>query len=943
MKVRLTSTAAAVAALLMSQTVVAQQTPAAPEPAASAPAAPAPAATPAVASPAAADAPADAQRIVVTGIRASLQKSLREKRDADTRVEVITSEDIGKMPDKNVADSLMRVPGVNISSASANEGGFDENDRVSLRGTSPSLTQTLVNGHSISSGDWFVLNQTGTVGRSVSYSLLPSQLVDRVVVRKSAEASLVEGGVAGAVDIITRKPLQFGKPLTLEAQAGVVYADLPRKTDPQLSLLGNWKNDENTLGVMLQLFSEKRHLRRDGQELLGYEAIKPDSTIATANPDLAGVLYPVLIGSALFEQERKREGGLLSVQIRPATTLSLTANAFTSKMEASNYNRNYLLWGSRILGGGEGEAPLPGYQVRNGTLVSANFAGLDPTKSFAVYDQISRPDSGSSSKFLSFEADWAATDSLSIKASLGTTRGIGKTPTQDVFELESGRGTGGGWNLNGVDRAADWNLGSNDNSTPGSAVFGWIFGAQNVKVVDKETWGQLDAELEWKAGPMRALKFGARATEHSRKTGEIVAQGPKIPADPPPGTTPDPALDPRLPANWPQGFQQYPGNFGNGLGGDFPRDIWFFTPDQLAAYNRRYANRDPVTRRFWPGEYGLTEKTQAAYAQSDLGGGNWSGNVGVRLVRTQQETLINETAVDPTAPGVNNTSLFGAFVPTLRERTYTDALPSANIKFKLSPELTARFALARVMSRPDYSALTSSVSLSPPPVVAPGAVGTGSGGNPDLKPVRATTFDANVEYYYAPRALLSAGAFHMDLSSYVGFGRVTRQYATEGKDAAGNTVTIPLDYNLTVPVNVKGKVSGIELAWEQPLFSNFGVAANYTYTKAEDNKGDPIVGASKNTINLSAYFENDMFNARVAWNHRSSFYSGLDRQTAFSQEDTSNLAASLGFKFTEQLSLTLDGHNLTNEKLKYFALNRDQPRSIYVNGRQYYLTLRGKF
>ncbi len=938
MKVRLTPTAAAVAALLMSQSVLAQTTPAAPAAAASAPAVAAPTAAAPAASASAAAAAADAQRIVVTGIRASLQKSLREKRDADTRVEVITSEDIGKMPDKNVADSLMRVPGVNISSASANEGGFDENDRVSLRGTSPSLTQTLVNGHSISSGDWFVLNQTGTVGRSVSYSLLPSQLVDRVVVRKSAEASLVEGGVAGAVDIITRKPLQFGKPLTLEAQAGVVYADLPRKTDPQLSLLGNWKNDENTAGVMLQVFSEKRHLRRDGQELLGYEAIKPGSTIATTNPDLAGVLYPVLIGSALFEQERKREGGLLSVQIKPITTLSLTANAFTSKMDASNYNRNYLLWGSKILGAGEGQAPLPGYQVRNGTLVSANFAG-DPTKTFAVYDQISRPDSGSSSKFLSFEADWAATDSLSIKASLGTTRGIGKTPTQDVFELESGRGSSAGWSLNGVDRAADWNLGSNNNSNPSSAVFGWIFGAQNVKVVDKETWGQLDGELDLQAGPMRALKFGVRATDHSRSTGEIVAQGPKIPPD----TNTDLSIDPRLPANWPQGFQQYPGNFGNGLGGDFPRDIWFFTPPQLAAYNDRFANRNPVTRRYWPGEYGLTEKTQAAYVQSDLGGGDWSGNVGVRLVRTQQETLINETAVNPTGPGVNNTSLFGAFVPTLRERTYTDALPSANIKFKLSPELTARFALARVMSRPDYSALTSSVSLSPPPVVVPGAVGTGSGGNPDLKPVRATTFDANVEYYYAPRSLLSAGAFHMDLSSYVGFGRVTRQYATEGKDAAGNSIIVPLDYNLTVPVNVKGKVSGIELAWEQPLFTNFGVAANYTYTKAKDNDGKPIVGASKNTINLSAYFENDMFNARIAWNSRSSFYSGLDRQTAFSQEDTTNLAASLGFKFTEQLSLTLDGHNLGNEKLKYFALNRDQPRSIYVNGRQYYLTLRGKF
>ena len=239
----------------------------------------------------------------------------------------------------------------------------------------------------------------------------------------------------------------------------------------------------------------------------------------------------------------------------------------------------------------------------------------------------------------------------------------------------------------------------------------------------------------------------------------------------------------------------------------------------------------------------------------------------------------------------------------------------------------------------------STIGGSPPPVVAPGAVGTGSGGNPDLKPVRATTIDANFEYYFAPRALLSAGAFYMDLSSYVGFGRVTRQYVTTGPSSTAPNAppaTLPLDYTLTVPVNVKGKVKGVELAWERPLFTNFGMAANYTYTDAEDSTGQAIVGASKHTMNLTAYFENDMFNARVAWNGRSSFYTGLDRQTAFSQEDSTNLAASLGWKFSENFSLSLDGHNLGNEKLKYFALNKDQPRSIYANGRQYYLTLRAK-
>ena len=124
------------------------------------------------------------QTVIVTGVRAALEQSLRQKRNADSVVEVVTAEDIGKMPDKNVADAIQRLPGVNTQSSAGGEGGFGENDRVSLRGTSPSLQQTLFNGHAISTGDWFVLNQIGgNVGRSSSFSLLPSELVSSIVVQ----------------------------------------------------------------------------------------------------------------------------------------------------------------------------------------------------------------------------------------------------------------------------------------------------------------------------------------------------------------------------------------------------------------------------------------------------------------------------------------------------------------------------------------------------------------------------------------------------------------------------------------------------------------------------------------------------------------------------------------------------------------------------------------
>src|SRR5205085_11075706 len=136
----------------------------------------------------------------------------------------------------------------------------------------------------------------------------------------------------------------------LEASVGGVYADLPKKTDPQFNALINWKNDAGTLGVLGQAFYEKRHLRRDGQEILGYASIAPGSALATARPDLAGVAYPTLIGSAFFEQERERKGGIIDIQVKPSNDLSLDFNAYKSRMEATNYNRNWMFCASRVIG-----------------------------------------------------------------------------------------------------------------------------------------------------------------------------------------------------------------------------------------------------------------------------------------------------------------------------------------------------------------------------------------------------------------------------------------------------------------------------------------------------------------------------------------------------------------------------------------------------------------
>jgi iron complex outermembrane recepter protein len=868
------------------------------------------------------------ERVEITGIRASQQKSLQTKRDADGHVDVITAEDIGKMPDKNVADSLQRVPGVTISSAGANEGGFDENDRVSMRGTNPSLTQTLINGHPVASGDWFVLNQSDNAGRSVSFSMLPSEIVGSVVVHKSAQASDVEGGVVGNVDIITRKPLDFKQALTLEATLGAVYADLPQKTDPQFSALLNWKNDDGTLGILGQVFSEKRSLRRDGVEVLGYNQIAPGSAVALAHPDLSGVWYPRSIGAALFEQTRKREGGLLDVQIKPNSALTMDFSGFMSKMDASNYNRNYLLHAPFFLNGGAGQSPDAGYVVRNNTLVSASFtqavdADGNPTSSYGTYDMLSRPHEGAETNFFNWDAKFRATDALTLSTKIGTSTGIGKTPAQDQASWDV-KG-GGAWHLNGVDSAPDFSIGTPANS-PEGAVLDWLWGAQNVRIKDVDNWGQLDGDWALDQGVFTALKFGARFAEHKRTSNGVIAQGPKW------------AADPFNLANWPlDNYKNYPSNFGSGLGGVFPRDVWYLTPAQLADADARLANRDPVERAYKEWDFGLKETSNAAYVQANMEGTGWRGDVGLRLVQTKEHVLkfLNVGAATP--DGVITGSAFGNYVPTTTDHSYNDLLPSLNLRFDVTKDLIGRFSVSRTMTRPDYSALAGALSLSPP--VNEGDVGGGSGSNPDLKPIRSTNVDASLEWYFAPRSLVSAGVFYMNLNNYVSLGQSAHEYLTFDQ-AHPNGYMAP--YLLTVPVNSKGKVSGFELAYEQPLFGNFGVAANYTYTDAKDDAGGPIVGASRDTYNLSGWFENDSFNARLGYNFRSHFYSGLDRSTAFNQADTDSLSASLGYTISKNLSLSFDARNLNNPKLKYYALNEDQPRSIYNNGRQYYLTLRLK-
>jgi len=750
--------------------------------------------------------PGDAQTVIVTGVRAALEQSLKQKRNADAVIEVVTAEDIGKMPDKNVADAIQRLPGVNTQSSAGGEGGFGENDRVSLRGTSPSLQQTLFNGHAISTGDWFVLNQIGgNVGRSSSFSLLPSELVGSVVVQKSASADLVEGGVSGAINVITRRPLDFKQPLTVEASIQATRNDLRGKTEPQVSALVSWKNPASTFGVLLQGFSEKQSVRRDGQEILGYTPISATSAAAIANPQLVGVAVPTFIGAALFEQTKKRQGGAFDIEAKPTRDIGLDLNGFYSKLEAPHQNTNWLAAPANSINSAGLIPQNP--VIRNGTLVGAGFASNS-----GEVDNIYRPDAGGESWYVDLNGRWRVNDDLNFTGRIGKTHGVGYD-RDDVYYQNNVDG-GMVYGLNGLSPASVSYPGGTTNR-PGSTA--WAGGGE-AQSVDQEKYAQADGEWRLRNDTFHTIRFGARWTDHKRSA--------EHPLETRPGplgfSNPGPAWN----------GEHYPSDFGSDLGGGgIFNDYFKYNGAALGAWGAVPGNRllDYTLRHNWLDEFQVGEKTAALYGMADFSYERFSGNFGLRAVETRQHTVVNLPGGASPITG----SAFGPYTPTSYKRTYRDYLPSVNVKYDARSDLLLRASIAKTMARPDYSALGGSVSLNDDAL-------SGSGGNVNLDPIRSVNYDVTAEWYYAPKALLSAGLFYMDFSSIVAQGTSTGSYYN-------NKRGVFTEYQITSPYNTGAKNKGVELSWQQPLWYNFGMLTNYTYADGELDDGGELLASSRNT------------------------------------------------------------------------------------------------
>lgn len=861
---------------------------------------------------AAAEAPSSVGELVVTGIRASLEASIQTKRNAEAVVDSITAEDVGKFPDKNVAESLQRVPGVVINRE------FGEGERVSVRGTAPNLTRTVLDGHGLATADWFILDQLSAT-RSFNYLMLPSEIIGKVNVYKSPTAALEEGGIGALIDVETRRPLDL-KSMYVAGSLQADYEERSGKSNPAGSLLFSWKNSENTLGVLIAGIYDKREIRRDGVETLGYF-----NNGTTASPQLV----PSLIGSALFTQERVRKGGNIAVQWKPSDQLEVELTGLISKFGANNVNANFLAWGSNALGGG---GTLTNVTMQGDTAVAGHIAST-PGGRAAVYDTFDRI-ADTQARDIDLEVKYHLADDWDLRARAGYTDAFGDTKSQPFVEF--GAPGAFDYDLRGKTPKVHFSF---DPTQPSSMVFD--FAANNqINSTDDERYGYLDLTHKVSWGPMKALRFGGKFTDHNR--------GVDFQA-----TTYGSFFLPVLaggcggactPASFASGLT--PSDFLDNISGTGVLTSYFLADrgkienilfNQPAAVEKRVPNYSAI--------FGIKEKAYAGYVMGEFAGEGWRGNVGVRVVKTDQ-TSTGFAQQNVMQPGFVSDA-FGIFQPVSISRSYTDILPSANLSFDLADQIVLRFAAARTMTRPDYTDIAPTVNLN---------VGSlsGSRGNPNVDPYRANQFDLSLEWYPNHDTVVAAALFYKDIESFITDKLVQQRFAVETATpnlSRCNSAAAPGQpnlFNCLFDVSQRtngggGHIEGAEFTVQAPIWGGFGVQTNYTYSHAKTQSGEPLPGNSENTFNLTGYFENEMLSARLGYTYRSKFFVTVDRASPLNQQALKSLDGQLSYNLTDHITLTFDAINITDEKIVQFSGAEFRPRAIYDNGRQYYAGMRFKF
>lgn len=969
----------------------------------------------AAASAVAQDAPAgQIQTVEVTGIRASMAKSLAVKRDSSANVEVITAEDVGKMPDKNLADSLQRLAGVAVRT------DYDEAEKVAMRGTNPDHTLILFNGHTVSGGDWYFADQLSS-SRSTSLSLMPSSVLNQAVVYKTSQANIVDGGMAGTINVSTRKPLAQKERLTGVVNLGAVYSQLPSKAAHDTNASINWKNESSTFGFILQGFAEKRHSRRDSASRFaysggsGWDVINTSTMLGITDESLAGTGYkasdlngvriPGSMSMEYVEGVRDRKGGMFSAQFKPNNDLDMTMTGFHSEMKANNFGRlnaGAMFSMLRGLGGPQGgAAPTDSNgkrvyaQIKNPVIVTERTMYGHELKVLKAADIVYpngttpqyigetegayRDGAKASSAFLDLDVKYRVSQDLTVKALLSVTKGVGETALDQGLTYTR-YGTGVSYALGSLYDAPFVKWYGTGPNVPGRNADGSGYvltgrAASGVTTNDREKSLNLDAEYKLDSTYVKSLEFGVRHADHRR---DSARRFPQLRSGNLESFAPTGAFN----------FQPIPSDFGADLDGPAGWDntSWTLTPDALKAYfAANYKPTNAEWERRVSTELDMRERQSSGYLMANLEGERWSGNVGLRYVRTQVNANVPSPIPAGTCPrtepgkpattcaavpgaittasdgvqyydGVPFNPLAGVmYFKQAKESTFNNLLPSLNLRYELTKDQILRFGASKTISRQNYNILGAGYGS---PTCTDGFCQV-TGPNPNLEPLFAKNLDISYAWYFARRSMVGVNLFASNITGYPKTG-VAGQDTVQLLDPRDNVIK---NFAVNSASQQGARIRGIELMYEQPFGSTpFGFTSNVSRAKTEVDDGRPMVGASEYAANLGVYFENDKVSARLVANYRSEYVntSTAPAPNANSQglstingilmpvaptmaAPVTTLAFNASYNLRPDLVLSFDATNLTNVKRAYYRYSEAEQQKLDVSGRIFYLNLKYRF
>ncbi len=854
-------------------------------------------------------APETTEEIIITGFKASLQKAAEMKKESTSIVEVVTSEDIGKLPDKSIAESLMRLPGLAVQRVNGRA------QVISIRGMDPDYSNTLLNGRQQAS--------TG-LNRSVQYDQYPAEFVNSAVVYKSPDAAVLGQGVAGTVDIHTVQPLAYGKQTIMVGARYEQNADAALNSDGTNK--GNRENisyidqfSDNTLGLALgyshtvsPLQSERFSAWNDGGKYptndQGYSVL--------------GGLKPYV-----YSRDLKRDSVIGTLEYAPSETFSTSLDVFYSKFDEDIIKRGIeipLLWGGATL--------QPGYKVNEQGVVTdgvfTNVHGL--IRNDAQFDSSELYAVGSNTKFAIGDA-WTAV--IDISTSKADTKELG-------FENYSSY-VGGGHSLDFGGDTMGFHLSdkgvqftheqdySDKSKVEIFNIRGWADekepgdeGGQksyvsHPHITDALTQLRFDAsrDLEW--DNITKVTLGVNY-DTRKKTATVEPEGYIL--------YKDHRISGPLPEKTGLTSLEFLG-LGNIISYD-PKAI-YNSPDMRYVDSRRPS----VKSRTWE----VDEDLITTYLKLDLAGNVGAipvtGNVGFQVV-----------SVDQSSDGTSSTGVSDTFDvhPVSASANYSNFLPSLNLKFELSAQDLVKVGAGKSATRPRMDAMnaSSSFNLSSDPTALQStgldhSPWSSGGGNPKLKPWVASNADLSYEHYFNEnKGYFSVATFYKELQSYVFTKKTVADFTgfptSENKDDAHQPHTF-LGWN-NVPTNGKGGfVRGIEfsLSLTGEMFSDalsgfgtvFTTSRNTSSISPPDTTPHIMPGLSNKVEGIQLYYEKNGFSARISQNFRSAYLGeaagALGGRQGIFISDTTLLDAQVGYSFEsgalEGLSITLQGYNLNDE------------------------------